>query len=196
MFCFECGFKLIEGSKFCSSCGTAQIKQQNFQVELTFFTESWLQEFEASEDQEVWASECVFRSNDETSVYLTFAEDSKQSLLETALANTRVDFSEGEAPRIGDGIDYLCQLASNFRGEFWEFELRFELKVTLTVSATSEAAARKYCEEHIQQLLGLWHTTDNEVSPIGEFLIEDILDEAAIAEKKATWAAALAKGRQ
>ncbi len=185
MFCFECGFKIVEGSKFCSSCGTPQItKSQTFQVTLTLFSESWTEEIEGSEDDEDSAAEDIQRGDDGWGSYLTFAEGSEQNLEASPFFSTKVNYEKVAEPEIGFGDHRIDFISSNFQETMWEFVVRYEVEVQLQVTSSSELSVREICQQQVKEVFALYASAFGEIVPIEELRIDDILDEAAIAKRR------------
>jgi zinc-ribbon domain len=196
VFCFECGFKLIESSKFCSSCGTPQFKtNQTFQVSLTIFSEAWIEEMSGADYDLNSAAETIQRSNDGWGSYLTFAEGTEQKLDESTFLGTNVDYEKVSEPEIGFGSNRIDFVSSSFQENMWEFVVRHEVEVRLQISSSSEIAVREFCQQTIKESFAIYGSASGEIVPIDELKIDEILDEAAVAEKEAEWARALAKGQ-
>lgn len=197
VFCFECGFKLIEGSKFCSSCGTGQITaNQTFEVSVTVFSESWIQDADHSEDegsdaQDV-AAETVFLELSPNAratgdfCYLTFAEGVGHTLEDTPFVGTKVDASS-TGPEIGFGSSDIDIVSSTLEDDVWSFVVRYVVELKLQVAASSESAAREICENQIKESFAIYGAAAGEISPIEELRISKILDEAAVAKRKETF---------
>jgi zinc-ribbon domain len=196
MFCFECGFKLVDGSKFCSSCGTPQVKSaETFEVHLTVYSESWTEEMEGDEDDEGSLAEVIQRGDDGWESFLTFAEGSDHRIESTPFDGTDVNPDKAGAPQIGWGDHCLDFVSSTFDEGLWYFNVRYEVDVVLQITASSAELVREICETQIKARFALWASAFGDFFPIDAIRIDQILDEAAAAEKKAEWAKAMAKGQ-